>query len=85
MTVATGAGTMTGTTATGTTGIPTTENRNAGNAVTADLKWHLKLARQQSIHVSPTVLVDGLVDGQVSSAWSMDQWIDHLKECKIID
>ncbi|CAJ0628149.1 5109_t:CDS:2 [Entrophospora sp. SA101] len=30
--------------------------KNLGNKVTVDLKYHIKLARQTSIHVSPTVL-----------------------------
>ncbi|KAJ1722074.1 hypothetical protein LPJ53_003481 [Coemansia erecta] len=48
--------------------------RNAGNAVTNDLKYHIKLARAQGIHVSPTVLFDGIRDDGVSSAWSLEQW-----------
>ncbi|KAJ2776981.1 hypothetical protein GGI15_004661 [Coemansia interrupta] len=48
--------------------------RNAGNAVTNDLKYHIKLARAQSIHVSPTVVFDGIRDDGVSSSWSLEQW-----------
>ncbi|KAJ2362371.1 hypothetical protein IW150_007024 [Coemansia sp. RSA 2607] len=50
------------------------EAKNAGNAVTNDLKYHIKLARAQGIHVSPTVLFDGIRDDAVSSSWSLEQW-----------
>ncbi|KAJ1946537.1 hypothetical protein GGF37_001108 [Kickxella alabastrina] len=48
--------------------------RNVGNAVTDDLKYHIKLARAQGIHVSPTVVFDGIRDDGVSSSWGLDQW-----------
>ncbi|KAJ1830239.1 hypothetical protein IWW55_006368 [Coemansia sp. RSA 2706] len=48
--------------------------RNAGNAVTNDLKYHIKLARAQGIHVSPTVVLDGIRDDGVSSSWTLEQW-----------
>ncbi|KAJ1727875.1 hypothetical protein LPJ72_005728 [Coemansia sp. Benny D160-2] len=47
---------------------------NKGNAVTNDLKYHVKLARAQGIHVSPTVVFDGIRDDSVSSSWGLDQW-----------
>ncbi|KAJ2504123.1 hypothetical protein IWW47_002673, partial [Coemansia sp. RSA 2052] len=50
------------------------EPRNAGNAVTADLKYHIRLARAKAIHMSPTVVFDGAVDDAVSSSWTLDQW-----------
>ncbi|KAJ1814758.1 hypothetical protein LPJ75_002632 [Coemansia sp. RSA 2598] len=50
------------------------EARNAGNAVTSDLKYHIKLARAQGIHVSPTVVLDGIRDDGVSSSWGLEQW-----------
>ncbi|KAJ2724151.1 hypothetical protein GGI07_002186 [Coemansia sp. Benny D115] len=53
---------------------PAGEARNAGNAVTADLKYHVRLARGQGIHVSPTVVFDGIRDDGVSSSWGLDQW-----------
>lgn len=51
-----------------------TEPRNIGNRLTTDLKWHIRFARQQGIHVSPTVLWNGLVENKVSSSWSLDDW-----------
>lgn len=52
---------------------------NAGNAVTNDLKYHIKLARGQGIHVSPTVVLDGIRDESVSSSWNLDQWKSWLE------
>ncbi|KAG9303598.1 hypothetical protein G9A89_018494 [Geosiphon pyriformis] len=52
--------------------------RNAGNKVTNDLKLQIKLGRQQGIHVSPTVLWDGLIDNSISSSWTFDQWKEWL-------
>ncbi|KAJ2804269.1 hypothetical protein H4R21_001703 [Coemansia helicoidea] len=47
---------------------------NAGNAVTADLKYHVRLARAHAIHVSPTVVFDGIREDGVSSSWTLEQW-----------
>ena len=33
-----------------------------------------QLARWNHIHVSPTVLVNGLEESQIGSSWSADQW-----------
>jgi hypothetical protein len=53
---------------------------NNGNAVTNDLKIAIKMARLVSIHVSPTVLFDGLVANDISSGWTTDQWIEFLEK-----
>jgi protein-disulfide isomerase len=42
--------------------------------VVAELKRHTKYSRQNGIHVSPTVMVNGLVNNEVSSGWSQDQF-----------
>ncbi|ORE02641.1 hypothetical protein BCV72DRAFT_338588 [Rhizopus microsporus var. microsporus] len=55
------------------------EPKNAGNKVSNDLKLQVKLGRQNGIHVSPTVLFDGLRDDSVSSGWELDQWKEYLK------
>lgn len=47
-------------------------------SLAADLKYHIKYARQNAIHVSPTVLVDGLVDNQPSSSWTVEQWQSYV-------
>ncbi|CUS12177.1 unnamed protein product [Tuber aestivum] len=51
---------------------------NTGNQVTGDLKLHVKAARLVGVHVSPTVIFDGIVDNSVSSAWSVAQWEEWL-------
>ncbi|SPQ18356.1 84634343-1d61-4294-b6b2-58df4c30d2d7 [Thermothielavioides terrestris] len=44
------------------------EGKNAGNAVTADVKTVVKMARLTGVHVSPTVLFNGVVVGEISNA-----------------
>ncbi|KDR84094.1 hypothetical protein GALMADRAFT_275301 [Galerina marginata CBS 339.88] len=53
---------------------------NRGNAVTDDLKYNIKFSRQNSIHVSPTVLLDGLVQNQVGSSWEEGDWKEYLSK-----
>lgn len=57
----------------------TGEAKNAGNKVTNDLKLFIRIGRQNGIHVSPTVLLDGLKDDSISSGWELDQWKEYLK------
>jgi len=52
---------------------------NGGVAVTDELKYTIKFSRQNGIHVSPTVLWDGLVANEVSSSWEEKDWSDFLK------
>lgn len=47
-------------------------------ALQAAFKTHTKYARQNGIHVSPSVCVDGVFDGAVSSSWTVEQWLAHL-------
>ncbi|KAH9943187.1 uncharacterized protein BXZ73DRAFT_40210 [Epithele typhae] len=53
---------------------------NGGTAVTDDLKYTVKFSRQNGIHVSPTVLWDGLVANETSSSWSEREWTDFLEK-----
>jgi len=52
---------------------------NGGVAVTDDLKYNIKIGRHNSIHVSPTVLFDGLIAGDVSSSWGDNEWATFFK------
>ncbi|KAJ6560182.1 hypothetical protein B0H19DRAFT_1146726 [Mycena capillaripes] len=52
---------------------------NGVNAVTDDLKYTIKFARQNGIHVTPTVLWDGLVANEISSSWGEKEWSDFLE------
>ncbi|KAG8976288.1 hypothetical protein FRC05_004204 [Tulasnella sp. 425] len=51
---------------------------NGGVGVTEELKYSIKISRQNSIHTSPTVLWDGLVQEQVSSSWGEKEWTDFF-------
>ena len=44
-----------------------------------ETKWHCKYARQNGIHVSPTFMVDGLVQGSISSGDTVEQWLGQVK------
>ncbi|KAJ7584345.1 hypothetical protein C8J56DRAFT_950776 [Mycena floridula] len=52
---------------------------NGGIAVTDDLKYTIKFSRQNGIHVSPTVLWDGLIANEISSGWGDKEWKEFLK------
>lgn len=51
---------------------------NTGNQVTDDLKVVIKMARLVGVHFSPTVIFDGVVNNEISSAWSAEQWLEWL-------
>ncbi|KAL2129452.1 hypothetical protein VTI74DRAFT_7792 [Chaetomium olivicolor] len=56
------------------------EVKNAGNEVTNDVKMIVKMARLTGVHVTPTVLFNGVVAGEISSGWTQEQWEDWLRE-----
>lgn len=39
-----------------------------------EIKWHVKYSRQNGIHVSPTFMVDGLVNASLSSGDTIETW-----------
>ena len=43
-----------------------------------EIKWHCKYARQNGIHVSPTFMVDGLVQPDMGSGDSVPVWVERL-------
>jgi protein-disulfide isomerase len=43
-----------------------------------EVKWHCKYARQNGIHVSPTFVIDGLVQADMSSGDAVDDWAKRL-------
>ncbi|KAF4124901.1 hypothetical protein GMORB2_3740 [Geosmithia morbida] len=53
---------------------------NWGNKVTPDVKTITKMNRLVGIHVTPTVVYDGVVAGDISSSWGADQWEKWLGE-----
>jgi hypothetical protein len=43
-----------------------------------EIKWHCKYARQNGIHVSPTFMIDGLVEPGMSSGDAVSDWVTRL-------
>lgn len=43
-----------------------------------EIKWHAKYARQNGIHVSPTFMIDGLVQPDMSSGDDISAWVSRL-------
>ncbi len=40
----------------------------------ACVQKHTRYSRQNGVHASPTVAVNGIVDANIQSSWSLDQW-----------
>lgn len=53
---------------------------NTGNKVTDDLKYLIKAGRLTGVHVSPTVVFNGTVEGSISSSWTKGQWEEWLEK-----
>ena len=49
-------------------------NTGHGTGMTQAIKWSVKYHRARSVHVTPTVFVNGLEAGVVSSGWTAEQW-----------
>jgi len=45
-----------------------------------EIKWHCKYARQNGIHVSPTFMIDGLVEPGMSSGDAVSDWVARLQK-----
>ena len=43
-----------------------------------EIKWHCKYARQNGIHVSPTFMIDGLVQADIGSGDAVSVWVLRL-------
>jgi protein-disulfide isomerase len=43
-----------------------------------EVKWHAKYARQNGIHVSPTFMIDGLAQPDMSSGDKVSDWVSRL-------
>jgi hypothetical protein len=53
---------------------------NSGNGVTNELKVLVKMNRMQGVHVTPTVVFDGVVDNSISSSFTGEQWAEWLEK-----
>jgi hypothetical protein len=43
-----------------------------------EVKWHTKYARQNGIHSSPTFMIDGIVQTDMSSGDAVADWVARL-------
>ena len=43
-----------------------------------EVKWHTRYARQNGIHVSPTFMIDGIVQADISSGDEIASWAARL-------
>jgi hypothetical protein len=43
-----------------------------------EVKWHSRYARQNGIHVSPTFMIDGMVQPDMGSRDSVSEWVSRL-------
>jgi len=43
-----------------------------------EIKWHCKYARQNGIHVSPTFMIDGVVQPDIGSGDAIADWVSRL-------
>ncbi|MGE0419154.1 MAG: DsbA family protein [Acetobacteraceae bacterium] len=43
-----------------------------------EIKWHTRYARQNGIHVSPTFMIDGLVQPDIGSGDAVSDWVARL-------
>ena len=53
---------------------------NSGNGVTDDVKVQVKANRLVGVHVTPTVVFDGVVANDISSSWTTEQWEEWLEK-----
>ncbi|KAL8688316.1 MAG: hypothetical protein Q9218_005740, partial [Villophora microphyllina] len=53
---------------------------NVGNGVTDDLKVMVKVNRLMGVHVTPTVLFNGVVENSISSSFTGEQWEEWLEK-----
>ncbi|CAF9936523.1 MAG: hypothetical protein ALECFALPRED_006876 [Alectoria fallacina] len=51
---------------------------NTGNMVTDDIKLMVKANRRLGVHVTPTVLFNGIEEGSISSSYTGQQWEEWL-------
>ncbi|KLT38407.1 hypothetical protein CC85DRAFT_253068 [Cutaneotrichosporon oleaginosum] len=54
------------------------DKANGGSSMFMDLKYLAREGRQNGIHFTPTVLLNGLEDGTVSSSFGKDDWDKYL-------
>ncbi|CAF9904673.1 MAG: hypothetical protein GOMPHAMPRED_002913 [Gomphillus americanus] len=53
---------------------------NSGNGVTDDVKLMVKANRLTGVHVTPTVLFNGIEEKSISSSFTAEQWNEWLEK-----
>ncbi|KZF26125.1 hypothetical protein L228DRAFT_242539 [Xylona heveae TC161] len=53
---------------------------NVGNSVTNDIKLLVKANRLVGVHVTPTVIFNGIVENSISSSFTPEQWEEWLEK-----
>lgn len=53
---------------------------DVGNQVTKNLTIVVKMARLVGVHVSPTVITNGIIANEITSLWTTEQWMEYLKK-----
>jgi len=53
---------------------------NTGNGVTDEVKVLVKMNRMQGVHVTPTVVFNGVVENGISSGFDKGQWEEWLEK-----
>lgn len=53
---------------------------NEGNGVTNELKVLVKMNRMQGVHVTPTVVFNGVVENAIESSFGKAQWEEWLEK-----
>jgi hypothetical protein len=56
------------------------DKANGGSTAFLDLKYLVREGRQNGIHFTPTVLLNGLEDPNVSSSWGKPEWDKFFAE-----
>lgn len=57
--------------------------KNGGNSLQADVKYFVKQSRQNGVHVSPTVFVNGVVDSSIESSSTTEFWLQKAEALSI--
>ncbi|MGO8594073.1 thioredoxin, partial [Rhizobium ruizarguesonis] len=50
-------------------------SRTGSRQIGGEIKWHCKYARKNGIHVSPTFMIDGLVQSDMSRGDEVGIWV----------
>eukprot|EP01080_Neovahlkampfia_damariscottae_P010977 gene10977-3684_t len=56
------------------------ENVYMSDEAVTQVKILQKYGRQNSIHVTPTIAVNGLIDNSISSSWKEEDWKNYLNQ-----